>query len=100
MEPHQQRAREIQRQIGAILLRSWDPIGISDEPGASDEYEAYVGGVYRLLASAASASHIAEHLARIEAEQLGFPNTDPQRLIPVAEELRRLDVQVRPPTVP
>ncbi len=51
MPSRKQRAREIQDSIRQVLLHDWDPIGVADEPAAQDEYDAYVGGVYRLLAS-------------------------------------------------
>ncbi len=94
MNSREGRAREIQRAIGEILLRNWDPVGVKDEPRAQDEYDAYVGGVYRLIASGATARQIAEHLAHLEAEQLGFADTDPKMLIPLAEKLLRLNVRL------
>ena len=94
MSSKEERAREIQRSISEVLLRNWDPIGVRDVPQAQDEYDAYVGGVYRLIASGATARQIAEHLARVEAEQLGFPYTDPKMLVPVAEKLLRLNVKL------
>jgi hypothetical protein len=83
-------ARLLQHEIGRTLLTRWDPIGIRDEPAAADEYDSYVGGVYRLLASGASALQIAEHLAGLEARMLGYPDTDPKMLVPVANELRKV----------
>jgi hypothetical protein len=94
MSSREERAQEIQRAIAQVLLRNWDPIGIKDEPRAQDEYDAYVGGVYRLIASGASARQIAEHLAKLEADQLGFADTDPKMLIQVAEKLLRLNVRL------
>ena len=29
-------------QIRTILMEHWDPIGISDEPNAADEYDLYI----------------------------------------------------------
>jgi hypothetical protein len=49
-----------------VLWRDWDPIGINDVPEANDEYDAYVGGVYRLLASRCSADQSIDHLFVIE----------------------------------
>jgi hypothetical protein len=95
MNSKEERAQEIQRAIAEVLLRNWDPIGIKDVPQAQDEYDAYVGGVYRLLASGATARQIAEHLARLEAEQLGFADTDPKMLIPLAEKLMNLNVRLK-----
>ena len=94
MNSKEERAREIQRSIAEVLLRNWDPIGVHDDPKAQDEYDAYVGGVYKLIASGATARQLAEHLARVEAEQMGFEDTDPKMLIPVAERLLRLSVRL------
>jgi hypothetical protein len=88
------RAREIQVAIGRILLEDWDPIGVRGVPVAQDEYESYVGGVYRLVASGAPARAIAEHLCAIEAEQMGVSGAKPEDLLPVAEKLSRLDVRL------
>ena len=94
MTSREQRAREIQRRIGEVLLRNWDPIVVADVPEAQDEYDRYVGGVYRLLASGASARQIAEHLVSIETQTLGFEDTKPDMLIPLAEKLKRLDIRL------
>jgi hypothetical protein len=94
MTSRRDEARGIQQRIGDILLRHWDPIGVRDEPGAQDEYNAYVGGVYRLLASGASAKEIATHLVNVETEQLGFKDTDPTMLIPLANRLKRLNIRL------
>ena len=94
MNSRENRAKEIQRAIGEVLLRNWDPLGVKDVPQAQDEYEGYVGGVYRLIASGATAKQIAEHLVRIETERLGYPDTDPKMLIPLANKLLRLNVRL------
>jgi hypothetical protein len=94
MNSRDQRARAIQSQIGEVLLQHWDPIGAKAEPDAQHEYDAYVGPVYRLLASGASARDIAEHLAQVEATRLGYPATDPHLLIPLAKRLLGLNVRL------
>ncbi len=94
MTSKQERARKIQRSIGEILLRNWDPIGVRDEPQARDEYDAYVGGVYKLIASGATARELAGHLARVEAEHLGLKDADSRKLIRVAEKLLELNVRL------
>jgi len=94
MTSREGRAKEIQRAIGEVLLRNWDPLGVKDEPQAQDEYDAYVGGVYHLIASGATAKQIAEHLVRIETDRLGYPDTDPKMLIPLANKLLRLKVRL------
>ncbi len=91
---HQARqARGIQEQIRQILLNDWDPIGIRDVPEAQDEYDSYVGGVYRLLADGAAAVEVAKHLARIEGEQMGLPSSADVRLS-VATKLCGLNVKI------
>jgi hypothetical protein len=80
--------------IGAILLKEWDPIGVKDEPMAQDEYDGYVGGVYRLLASRATETEVAEHLSRLEAENMGLSQASPLARLPVARTLLALDVRL------
>ena len=57
------------------------------------EYDAYVGGVYRLLASSASDKEIANHLVQVETDMLGYRDTDPKMLVPVVRKLRGLHVR-------
>jgi len=97
MASHDDQARQIQSAIQAILLREWDPIGVADEPRAKDEYDAYIGGVYRLLASGASAEAVAAHLSRLEATKMGLSASSPEQLLPVARKLCALDVRLRSP---
>ena len=86
------RPRDVQERIRQVLLRGWDPIGVAEEPGAQDEYDSYVGAVYRLLASNASEQQIAAHLGEIEAEYMGLPPRDPATLLPVVRELMALSI--------
>jgi len=88
----QQRARAIQESIRQILLRDWDPIGINDVPEANDEYGAYVGGVYRLLASHCSADQLIDHLFAIETQAIGMSVPEREHLRPVATKLLGLNV--------
>src|SRR2546422_833310 len=74
-------------------VRVWNPIGIRDVPEAQDEYDSYVGGVYRLLADGAAAVEVAKHLARIEGEQMGLPSSADVRLS-VATKLCGLNVKI------
>ena len=89
------RARAIQESIREALLREWDPIGVFDEPSAQDEYDSYVGGIYRLLAGGASAEDIAAHLAKIQTDTMGLPASG-ERLLGVARRLKQIDVRVTP----
>jgi hypothetical protein len=93
MNSRDERARQIQSQIREILLRDWDPVRVEEAPPAQDEYDAYVGGVYRLLASGASARSVAEHLAQVEGEQMGR-GAPVEKLMSVATKLCALDVKM------
>jgi len=95
MTSREERAREIQQRIKEVLLRHWDPVGVAAEPRAQDEYDGYVGGVYRLLASGAEPLVVADHLARLEVEQMGLA-TPVDKLLPVAQRLCALDVRLGP----
>jgi hypothetical protein len=90
MDQRARRAREMQAAIGELLLRDWDPLNVAAEPEAQDEYDGYVGPVYRLLATGASDALIAQHLANVEATTLGYPDTRWKSLLPVAHKLRSL----------
>ena len=89
----QRRARVIQGAIGDLLLKEWDPIGIADVPEAQDEYDSYVGRVYRVLASGASPQAVAEFLWAIEKD-MGLKRSGLDELLPVAEKLCGLDIRL------
>jgi len=87
------RAREIQVNIRKTLMHYWDPIHIANVPEAQDEYNSYVGRVYRLLASKASVDEIVDLLCEIEHEWMGLkPNRE--GLKNVAIKLHELNVSL------
>ncbi len=96
MPSSEERAERGRAYIADILRRHWDPIGITNNPAVQGEYDAYVAGVYRLIAAGATTRQIAEHLVQIETDSLGFVDTDPKMLIPVAEKLLKLNLQLPP----
>lgn len=55
-------------EISRILWEDWAPIGCGVPP---DEYDSYVCGVYRVLASGASQETLVEHLRRVERSSIG-----------------------------
>jgi hypothetical protein len=69
-------------------MEHWDPIGVSDVPEAADEYDRYLGGVYRLLECHATDEAIASHLRKIEVEWMGLVELDESRLPSIAQALR------------
>ena len=94
MDPRMRHAREIQERIRQVLLHDWDPIGVKDIPEADDEYDGYVGGVYRLLARRATAQEVVEHLLEMETKNMGLSSglDGSEHLEHVAAELLALDV--------
>ena len=93
MSKRSKKAKEIQEKIRQVLLHDWDPIGVSGIPEAQDEYDSYVGGIYRLLASGASEYQIIERLYNIETVSMGL-NGNREGLKGVAEKLAKLDVSL------
>ena len=94
MSDQKKKARAIQESIRQVLLRDWDPIGVNDVSQAQDEYDAYVGGVYRMLASGCSEDELVEHLWKIEAHTMGLVAADRKSLKPLAVKLMNLDVSL------
>ncbi|MBI1827043.1 MAG: cyclase family protein [Planctomycetes bacterium] len=58
--------------IHDVLIREWDPIGVSDEPAAQDEYDSYIPRIYRLIVEGADDFALARHLEKIETDQMGL----------------------------
>lgn len=87
----QKRGIRIQSEIREVLYRNWDPIGVSGE-APNDEYDAYIGGIYRLLTSTRSVSDIAEHLQRLETEKIGVVPANLESLVPIAKLLLAIEV--------
>ena len=64
--------QDLLARIGEVLHYVWDPIGVSDEPHARDEYDSYVAGIYALLEGGANADQIAVHLDKIAVDGMGL----------------------------
>jgi hypothetical protein len=80
----------IQDQIRVVLKGDWDPIGIADI--VDDEYDNYVAQIHSLLASGSTEQTIADHLLRIEHEQMGLTGTPMSQLLRVAANLRSIQL--------
>jgi hypothetical protein len=92
MDPRDIRAREIENEIRTVLYEDWNPIGFAGVL-PRDEYDTYIGGVYRLLAKGASVTEVADHLASIELREIGFEVTA-EALHEVAAKLCKMDVRL------
>ena len=83
------RAQKAHREIAEIMMKEWDPIGVSGVPEANDEYDAYVAEVYRLLSRRASSNEIFEYLWWVETEHMALRG-DRQRTLRVSSRLADL----------
>jgi hypothetical protein len=91
------RAAEIQDSIRQILLQDWDPLQVRDIPQCEHEYDSYVGGVYRILASSRSEQQLADYLLKTGHEIMGAPlaaGASSEGLRPLARKLLEVDVRL------
>ena len=94
-----ERGREVMQTIRSALMRHWDPIGVADVPEAADEYDNYIGSVYRILAGSRSEDELVEFLFRTETETMGLGSASQkelhdERLHDVARRLLALNVTI------
>jgi hypothetical protein len=95
MTDYRERARLYHAAIRTILLTEWDPIGVSHFPEAQDEYDSYVGGVYKLLITHVDRHSLFFHLWQIETERMGLVGNRHQteavvdRLLELRDEMER-----------
>ena len=86
------RGLEIQDSIRKVLTQNWDPLGVAKE--CTEEYDAYIAPVYRILVGTRSPGELVECLRRIEKDQIGTQHDNPEALATVAEKLLDLDVSI------
>lgn len=87
-------SRRIRVQIRHVLLDTWDPIGIKDEPYAQDEYDAYIGRLYDLLTSNASDAELAEYLYWVVHEHMGLDRATKPDMARTVDALRKIPLPV------
>ncbi len=80
--------------IRDALMRHWDPIGVADVPQAADEYDRYIGPVYRILADTRSEDGLVEFLYRTETQAMGLNGVSREHLREVARFLLTIDVSL------
>ncbi len=69
---YQDRARIYHEAIRRVLLKEWDPIGVCEIKEAQDEYDSYVGAIYKILITRKSKNEIFDHLWSLETEHMGL----------------------------
>lgn len=70
-----------------ILVTHWDPIGVTDESEAADEYDGYLEPVAGILAGGGGPRDVAEYLARIEREMMELGPVNADDLLDVGERV-------------
>jgi hypothetical protein len=81
--------REDAQAIRDIFMRDWDPIGAGVP---EDEYDNYIGPVYRILLGTRSEEELIDFLFRTETETIGLNPVGREHLRPIAQELLKLNV--------
>ncbi len=69
---------ELLRRADEVLHYVWDPIGVSSQPAARDQYFGYLPTVFGMLKDQADPSQIAEYLNAIAAERMGLTHLTEQ----------------------
>ena len=65
-------SRENRKRVREVLMRHWDPIGVSDHPQAQDEYDSYGAKAYVMLMDEhATAQQITDCLFDIATRHVG-----------------------------
>jgi hypothetical protein len=98
MDRRSRQARRIYSAINEILHTYWDPIGMGEAP-PKDEYESYVGVVYRALADGKSEAELVSLLATLENDAVGL-STPWQQKRDAARRLAALDIRLNDPQQP
>lgn len=89
MSEHLQQAKQYHQAIHDILLHEWDPIGVAEEPAATDEYDSYIHQIHGMLIRHEPRQRLVDHLWWIETVHMGlFGNRS--RTEAVVERLMRL----------
>lgn len=95
MTDHKAQKNSIIDAIRKVLVQHWDPIGIMDDAEwPRDEYDSYIGEVYRYLARGESVEFIARHLCFIEETAMGLRRLPESARLPVAKRLKAIDVSL------
>ena len=63
----------LEARVGEILLKDWDPIGVSEFAEAADEYEGYVGSICHLISAGGTEEDFFNFLWGVETEHMGLP---------------------------
>jgi hypothetical protein len=77
---------ELYKRTDEVLFYIWDPIGVSHEPYARDEYFSYLPQVFQMLLNEKPKEMIVEYLLKIVSERMEL-NPDIEHAKEVVEVL-------------
>lgn len=81
--------RSLEKKVRDILLEAWDPIGITDEPEARNEYDDYVTVICSMIVRGTTIIALTDYLIEIERNWIGL-TANPQRAEAAAIRLAEL----------
>jgi hypothetical protein len=84
-------SRRIRVQIRRVLLKTWDPVGVGDNPNAQDEYDGYIGKIYELLVADGPDSDLIDFLFWVAHENIGLDTTR-ENMLPTLIELKLINL--------
>ena len=67
---------ELYKRVDEVLFYIWDPISVSDEPYARDEYLSYLPTVYNLLIEDKPKEKIIQYLNGVLVDKIGMARND------------------------
>ena len=62
--------QELFKAVDEVLFYIWDPIGVSDQPYARDEYSSYVSNIFSLLLTSENGLEVKNKLIEIEKKKV------------------------------
>jgi hypothetical protein len=92
--PKEKHTRNVVKQIHDVLWYDWDPIGINDS-GPDNEYDYYIGGIYRILSGNPTESELMEYLYKIVTDTMGLSSHNKELQRPIAKKLMAIDVTMK-----
>jgi len=82
---------EMHKAVRALFRDKWDPIGVSGDIYAADEYDVYADKVRAMLAAGASDAELNTYLIWVVEERIGLVGqADPNRNIEIIKLVRDL----------
>jgi len=81
--------KKLMAEVRSILIHDWDPIGVRYITHLTDEYDAYIGRIIKILLAGCTPLEIASLLQSIEDKEIGC-STDRAVRYNVANKLQSL----------